>query len=329
LCVILWTVVAIVGAWYVGSVSNETMDTTPEYIIDVGFGDNESEDEDEDNLSIDMKSKQGSGPADGPRSPGSAVDFGDEEFTAQELHISVNPVSELHREEIVLKPSPRSPQSPSAAQSRKEMLSEVKAGLFDDHSVNHAARSRVDALFLEGAAAGQRSRSGSTHVSSHKQSPSRRKGSPKNVPKSARSIESRERSATVTDSEVNQSESTIARIKRTRQKRLDLVRKEQQSTASEVEMAEAPSESSARLSQWLHSETDISKKDRSKANNKTSESQDGRSSQQDRPQEAAYVASPRRAAHDESKHMPLSPKRSKKVKNLRDVSPKEPSLINI
>ena len=73
-------------------------------IIDVG--DDESEDEDEDNLSIDMKSKQGSGPADSPGSPGSAVDFGDEKFTAQELHISVNPVSELHREEIVRKPSP-------------------------------------------------------------------------------------------------------------------------------------------------------------------------------------------------------------------------------
>ena len=74
-------------------------------------GDNESEDEDEDehNLSIDMKPKQDSGPADGPLSPLSplsTVDFGEEEFTAQDLHISVNPVSKLHREEIVRKPSP-------------------------------------------------------------------------------------------------------------------------------------------------------------------------------------------------------------------------------
>ena len=32
------------------------------------------------------------------------------------------------------------------------MLSEVKAGLFDDHSVDHVAQSRVHALFLEGGA---------------------------------------------------------------------------------------------------------------------------------------------------------------------------------
>ena len=79
------------------------------------------------------------------------------------------------------------------------------------------------------------------------------------VPKSARSIESRERSATVTDSEVDKSESTIARIKRTRQKRLDLVRKDQQSSkytkAVDCSHIDSSNVSSADtdLSQWHRS----------------------------------------------------------------------------